>query len=174
MILFRNRAIRAYLPEFVYGSMDGLVTTFAIVMGAVGAGLSVGVIIIVGLASVLSDGFSMGASSYLASVSDESVGGAQQRSALRKAIMTFTAFVALGVVPLAPFLVAYFVPALTFSAAGASLVLTGVAFGFVGFVSGSLIGRNPVVTALRNILIGGTAAGIAYGVAYYLSSVFGV
>lgn len=165
--------IRAYLPEFVYGSMDGLVTTFAIVMGTVGAGLSTGVIIIVGLASVFADGFSMGSSSYLSSVSDEAVVGDIHSNALRKAVVTFISFVVLGMVPLAPFLVEYFAPSLDFSAVIASVLLTACAFGFVGYLSGVFVGRNPLFTAARNIVIGGTAAGIAYGVAYYLSATFG-
>lgn len=54
-----------YLPDFVYGANDGIVTTFAVVAGAAGASLSPGVIIILGLANLLADGFSMGASNFL-------------------------------------------------------------------------------------------------------------
>ncbi|MDO6747356.1 VIT1/CCC1 transporter family protein [Gilvimarinus sp. 1_MG-2023] len=54
-----------YLRDFVYGAIDGLVTTFAIVAGVAGAGLSSTVVIILGLANLLADGFSMGASNYL-------------------------------------------------------------------------------------------------------------
>lgn len=35
-----------YLPEFVYGGIDGLVTTFAVVAGATGANLSLDVVLI--------------------------------------------------------------------------------------------------------------------------------
>lgn len=54
-----------YLPDFVYGANDGIVTTFAVVAGAAGALLSPGVIIILGIANLLADGFSMGASNFL-------------------------------------------------------------------------------------------------------------
>ena len=54
-----------YLPDFVYGANDGVVTTFAVVAGASGALLPVGVIIILGIANLLADGFSMGASNFL-------------------------------------------------------------------------------------------------------------
>jgi VIT1/CCC1 family predicted Fe2+/Mn2+ transporter len=54
-----------YLGEFVYGGMDGGVTTFAVVAGAAGAHLDNSVIIILGLANLLADGFSMSVGSYL-------------------------------------------------------------------------------------------------------------
>jgi vacuolar iron transporter family protein len=55
---------RGVLRDVVYGSIDGSVTTFAIVAGVAGAGLSSYVIIALGLANVLADGFSMAASNY--------------------------------------------------------------------------------------------------------------
>ena len=58
-----------YLGEFVYGGMDGAVTTFAVVAGAVGAGLDQAVIIILGFANLLADGFAMSVGSYLSAKS---------------------------------------------------------------------------------------------------------
>lgn len=52
------------LRDFIYGGIDGAVTTFAIVAGVEGAGLSHGVIIALGIANILADGFSMAASNY--------------------------------------------------------------------------------------------------------------
>lgn len=54
-----------YIGDFVYGANDGLITTFAVVAGAAGAGFSPWVIIILGLANLLADGLSMGASRFL-------------------------------------------------------------------------------------------------------------
>ncbi|MDP1747744.1 MAG: VIT1/CCC1 transporter family protein [Bacteroidota bacterium] len=56
-----------YLPEFIYGGMDGSVTTFAVVAGATGANFNPNVIIILGLANLLADGLSMSIGSYLSS-----------------------------------------------------------------------------------------------------------
>lgn len=53
-----------YLRDWVYGGIDGAITTFAIVAGVVGAGLSAKIIIILGLANLIADGFSMAASAY--------------------------------------------------------------------------------------------------------------
>ena len=56
-----------YLPEFIYGGMDGSVTTFAVVAGATGAHFSPNIIIILGMANLLADGLSMSVGSYLSS-----------------------------------------------------------------------------------------------------------
>jgi VIT1/CCC1 family predicted Fe2+/Mn2+ transporter len=63
----------SYLGDFILGAVDGAVTTFAIVAGAAGAGLSNGVVLVLGLANVLADGFSMAAGNFLKSRSDQQV-----------------------------------------------------------------------------------------------------
>lgn len=59
-----------YLSEFVYGGIDGSVTTFAVVAGSAGAELSASIVLILGFANLLADGFSMSVGSYLSSKSD--------------------------------------------------------------------------------------------------------
>jgi VIT1/CCC1 family predicted Fe2+/Mn2+ transporter len=54
-----------YVRDFIYGGIDGSVTTFAVVSGVAGAELSVGVILILGFANLVADGFSMAASNFL-------------------------------------------------------------------------------------------------------------
>ena len=54
-----------YLGEFVYGAIDGTVTTFAVVAGATGASLSTGVVVILGFANLIGDGFSMACGNFL-------------------------------------------------------------------------------------------------------------
>ncbi len=54
----------SYLRDWVYGGIDGTVTTFAIVAGAVGADLSNRYLLILGVANLLADGFSMAAANY--------------------------------------------------------------------------------------------------------------
>lgn len=61
-----------YLGPFVYGGIDGCVTTFAVVAGAVGAGFQSNIIIILGFANLLADGFSMSIGAYLSSKSERS------------------------------------------------------------------------------------------------------
>ncbi|MDH3667851.1 MAG: VIT1/CCC1 transporter family protein [Paracoccaceae bacterium] len=58
------------LRDAVYGGIDGAVTTFAIVAGVAGAGLPSFVIVTLGIANVLADGFSMAAGNYSGTKSD--------------------------------------------------------------------------------------------------------
>jgi len=59
----------SYVGDFVYGAMDGSVTTFAVVSGVAGAGLPSGIVIILGLANLFADGFSMAVGNYLSTKS---------------------------------------------------------------------------------------------------------
>jgi VIT1/CCC1 family predicted Fe2+/Mn2+ transporter len=60
-----------YLSEFVYGGIDGSVTTFAVVAGATGGGLDSSVVIILGFANLIADGFSMSVGAYLSHKSEQ-------------------------------------------------------------------------------------------------------
>jgi VIT1/CCC1 family predicted Fe2+/Mn2+ transporter len=73
-----HRRLRAatehsYLRDFVLGAIDGTVTTFAVVAGVAGAGLSGSVAIVLGMANLLADGFSMAAGNYLSTKTDRQV-----------------------------------------------------------------------------------------------------
>lgn len=77
-MVFQSKTIQSshlhwhnYVGEFVYGGIDGSVTTFAVVAGATGAQFDLSVIIILGLANLVADGFSMSVGSYLSARSDE-------------------------------------------------------------------------------------------------------
>ena len=92
----------------MYGAVDGTVTTFAVVAASAGAGISSAVILILGIATLIADGFSMGASAYLAaSAEHEDSARDTQKRASPKIIgaVTFLAFVAVGSVPVLPYLV---------------------------------------------------------------------
>jgi VIT1/CCC1 family predicted Fe2+/Mn2+ transporter len=56
----------SHLRDFIYGGIDGTVTTFAVVAGVEGADLAASVVIILGFANLIADGFSMAVSNFLA------------------------------------------------------------------------------------------------------------
>lgn len=60
-----------HLKEWVYGGIDGVVTTFAIIAGVVGASLSPMIVVILGLANLIGDGFSMAAGAYSSAKAEE-------------------------------------------------------------------------------------------------------
>jgi len=55
----------SYLRDFIYGAVDGIVTTFAVVSGVAGGGLPSGAVLVLGAANLAGDGFSMAVSNYL-------------------------------------------------------------------------------------------------------------
>jgi len=57
---------QSHLRDFIYGGIDGTVTTFAVVAGVAGAGLSATIVMILGVANLVADGFSMAVSNLLA------------------------------------------------------------------------------------------------------------
>mmetsp|Transcript_66836 Transcript_66836/g.106273 ORF Transcript_66836/g.106273 Transcript_66836/m.106273 type:complete len:293 (-) Transcript_66836:114-992(-) len=59
-----------YIKSIIYGGLDGIITTFAIVAGIAGADLSTEVILVLGFANLVADGISMGVGDYLSEVSE--------------------------------------------------------------------------------------------------------
>ena len=57
------------IEDFVYGAIDGAVTTFAVVAGVVGASLSPSIVLILGFANLFADGFAMAIGNYLSAKS---------------------------------------------------------------------------------------------------------
>ncbi|MBQ84615.1 MAG: hypothetical protein CMG31_07560 [Candidatus Marinimicrobia bacterium] len=55
---------KEYIAEFVYGGIDGTITTFAVVAGAAGAELALPIVLILGFANLIADGFAMSVGSY--------------------------------------------------------------------------------------------------------------
>jgi len=55
---------REYIGEFVYGGTDGAITTFAVVAGAEGASLGISIVVILGVANLIADGFSMSVGNF--------------------------------------------------------------------------------------------------------------
>ncbi len=54
-----------YIKSAVYGGLDGIITTFAVVAGVAGASLSAGVVLILGFANLIADGLSMAIGDFL-------------------------------------------------------------------------------------------------------------
>lgn len=68
-----------YIKSGVYGGLDGIVTTFAVVAGAAGADLSAGVALILGFANLVADGLSMAIGDYLSTRSEQEYHRAERR-----------------------------------------------------------------------------------------------
>jgi VIT1/CCC1 family predicted Fe2+/Mn2+ transporter len=68
-----------YLGEMVYGGLDGIITTFAVVSGVAGAELGANVVLILGLANLFADGFSMAIGGFLSVKSEQEYYGRERQ-----------------------------------------------------------------------------------------------
>ena len=219
-----------YLREFVYGGMDGSVTTFAVVAGAEGAHLGSSVVIILGFANLLADGFAMSVGSYLSSKSDHEnyirhrnteywevdnlpeVEKEEIREIFREkgfegelleevvkvitadkdrwvnvmmkeelemipetkspfamGTATFVSFVLVGLIPLLSYVMDLFTPLTNTFAISA--ILTSLAFVIIGFVKTKVTQTSKLKGVIETLLLGGSAAVVAYFVGVILESI---
>lgn len=155
-----------YLSPLVYGANDGIITTFAVVSGAAGATLAPEVIIILGIANLFADGFSMGVSSYLSMKSEQEYErekdidvGDLKHNPTKHGAATFVSFVVAGSLPLIPFI---FLDPTRGSQFLVSAVATGIAFFVVGSSRSYLLDKSAWKAGLEMLLVGGSAAVIAF------------
>lgn len=223
----------SYVGDAVLGAIDGCVTTLAIVAGAVGAQLSPGTVIVLGLANLFGDGFSMAAGNYQRARSVRShaslvrrteethikqwpdgereeirqiyrqkgftaplleeivdvitadrerwidtmmseewgIGKTTQQPA-KVALVTFFAFVSVGLIPLLPFLWAQV--AGIASSWRESMAITALAFIAIGAWRAKVFKEDPLFGGLGTLATGGGAALVAYAIARGLRDLIGV
>ncbi len=172
--MFKKR----YLPEFVYGSIDGTITTFAVVAGALGASLSSSIILILGLANLFADGFSMAVSNYLSSKSQTDLHRNhkdrrryENKKPIKTSLVTFFSFVIIGSIPLLSFLIAALTGLFSTQQFFFSFILTGLALLLIGAIKGLVVQKHWIKSSLQTLLIGGVAAIIAYLVGYLIDKI---
>lgn len=165
-----------YIGDLVLGANDGIITSFAVISGAAGAGLSAFVVIVLGLANLVADGISMGLSNYLSLEStkeaEEKAGMSETRlnNPSRHGLATALAFSSAGILPLIP----YFFdipPGAQFTAA---IAATAISLFFVGASRTIVTGVNWFRSGMEMFLVGGVAAAAAYGVGAAVKAFFGV
>jgi len=215
----------------VFGAIDGSITTFAIVSGVAGAGLSSSIVIVLGLANLLADGFSMAASNFLGTRAENAFRASMRERELTEidvypegekeevrqifamkgfegqslddlvevitanrtlwvdtmmqeehglspddtnewcsAGATFVSFVVAGALPLATFVLNYFVPQTIDSPFLISALLTAMCFACVGLGKGHFTNGNYYLSVVETLMVGGVAASLAYAVGYGLQS----
>jgi VIT1/CCC1 family predicted Fe2+/Mn2+ transporter len=223
-----------YIGDMVYGGLDGIITTFAVVSGVAGAHLATPVILILGLANLFADGFSMATGAYLSMKSEQeyyhrewqrelwevkqlpagerqelyeayrqkgySVDDAQElvkiqtrdtqrwvkammvdelgllsddRKPLYSGLVTFSSFILAGATPLLVYLLGLSMPVPAAIAFPISLLLSALALFALGAAKVFVTGLNFFRSGLEMLLVGGLAAGVAYGVGALLSGLNG-
>jgi VIT1/CCC1 family predicted Fe2+/Mn2+ transporter len=150
-----------YLRDIVYGASDGVVTTTAVIAGAAGAAFEPRVGIVLGIANLVADGLSMGASNYLGLKSELEQRGASvsEEAPWRHGVVTVLAFAVAGAVPL-----------LSYAAVGLSerarfalgLFLAFVVLAVVGGARSLFLHSGVVRCAAEMVVVAGGASGAAY------------
>lgn len=161
------------LRASILGGVDGVITSFAIVAGSHAGNLSGSAVIIVGASSIIADGFSMGISEYLSSVSanaekikNKEIISSRSTTPSCLGVVCFISFVLCGTVPVLSYMLASqnLLSASMFSLA--ELMVLGAVRTFVS--------EEPLLYGLlQTSLLGSLAGGVAYGVgllAYQLDS----
>lgn len=164
--------LKHMLSEFIYGGMDGVITTVAIIGGALGANISHKYAFVLGTANVIADGFSMGISRYnsltnIDKTRQESNSYLSHKSPFYSALATFTFFILLGAIPLLPFVLFSFSD--TSLMKQMLLLFSLCAFILIGAIKGYTINK-PLTSILETLLIGGFAAFISFKTAEFVNS----
>jgi len=151
-----------YIRDIVLSANDGLVTTFAVVAGSLGASLSPSVVVILGLANLFADGISMSTGAYLGVKSEieyEQKSGQKVKLGYRPLLNGIVSFFAFGVAGFIP-LISY-----VFKFQDAFLIsslLVVLSLFTVGIFRGIVSNKHILKTAFENLLIGGVSAIIAF------------
>ena len=156
--------VRHYVRELIYGANDGIITTFAVVAGVAGGGLSMRVVLIIGAANLFADGLSMAVGNYLSIRAYESVLETQElpeeeAAPFRHGGATFLAFVTAGTLPLIP----YMIPELPFDRLVLSIVVTLFALFAVGASRAWIANVRWWAAGLEMFGLGAVVAAVAYG-----------
>lgn len=164
---------RHYIRDIVYGANDGLITTFAVVSGVAGGGLSSLAVIVVGAANLAADGVSMGVGNLVAIRADERARAAAGLPELetypwKHGLATMLAFVVAGAVPLVPYVVS--------GLASQGLWSSGLTFAtlfLLGAIRASVTVDEWWRAGLETLALGAVVAVAAFGAGRLVAAVAG-
>lgn len=226
----RHISLGFYLKDIIFAANDGIVTTFAVVAGVVGAALSPTIILIIGFANLIADGFSMATGNYLGTKSEREFYAKEEsiekkevdeipekereevreilirkgydgdrlnqmldlitsnkqywidfmmheeiglfappgESAVKRGAATFLSFVLAGSLPLLPYVI--FSNESSFTLA---VIFSASALFVIGALRKFFSGKSWLFSGLEMLLVGGTAAVIAYFIGFGLKFLVG-
>lgn len=221
-----------YIKSLIYGGLDGIITTFAVVAGVAGAALSPGVVLIMGFANLIADGLSMAIGDYLSTKAEiefqqaerkreawevqnypegeklelieiymekglskedsisitnilskneetwvdimmvEELGIIQEdESPIKNALVTFISFIIFGFIPVVTYVISKLIPSMQLNTFALSCILTSLTLFVLGALKVKVTGKNWLISGLEMLIVGGLAAGAAYGIGILLSGI---
>lgn len=167
-ITFMSKIQPKVLKAAVLGANDGIITTFAVVAGVVGAGLPVSTILILGIANIVADGISMALGDYLGEQSTKQLEGTKAQAPISHflhstSVVTFIAFLLAGSLPLLPYVLAFSgsnIPENT--QFPLSVICTGVALFMIGSMRTIITKHGWLRSGVEMFSVGALAAAVAY------------
>ncbi|MBI4050193.1 MAG: VIT1/CCC1 transporter family protein [Candidatus Doudnabacteria bacterium] len=166
-----------YLGEFVYGAIDGSVTTFAVVAGAAGAHLGAPVVVILGFANLLADGLSMSIGSYLSAKSEsdmmkrQGIDTGHARSPRIRGLITFLSFVSVGFIPLFIYVFDLMFGLRSDNNFLTASILTLMAFLVIGYFRSRVTHSGKIKAIAETLMLGVAAAAAAFFVGNVLEKI---
>lgn len=158
-----------YLRDVVFGANDGVVTTLAVLAGSAGAGFPLEVALVLGLANLVADGFSMAVGNYVSMKSELEQRGVPPslEQPVRHALAMLASFVLLGAAPLT----AYLAPD-PWRLPLAAIVGLG-ALALLGAWRAPLVRRSRRAASIELVAVGAVAAALAYATGAIASAFVG-
>jgi VIT1/CCC1 family predicted Fe2+/Mn2+ transporter len=152
---------RGYLRNFIFGAEDALVSTVGLLTGIAFAGVGNRTVIISGIVYIIVEAISMSAGAYLSedSANDLPAEGVRDNQ-ITDAIVMFFSSLLIGIIPVLPYL---------FPTEGHVSFYWSVAFSLislfaVGIIKGLVVGRHPIISAIKITVVGGIVIGLAIAV----------
>jgi VIT1/CCC1 family predicted Fe2+/Mn2+ transporter len=146
----------SYISSFVYGGMDGLITTASLISGSIGSNQKISTTIILAFSGLIADALSMAAGSYESHLSD---------NAVNVSLITFISFSLLGSVPV----IIYWIEnkltvknEINFKSTYFSMICL---LFIIGYVKGNYINVNPLISGVKTILLGSLISFTSYSLA---------
>ena len=161
-----------YLKEIVYGGIDGIVTTFAVVAGFTGASSSgfllekgYVVVLLFGFANLFADATSMGLGNFLSVRTDQALNHSKNENPYLTALVTFTSFIFFGIIPLLPYIFLQNIQKVFVI----SVIFTEAALFLLGILRVRVTKEKPIKAMGEIVLLGSISAMVAYFVGTFFA-----
>ena len=169
MIVHKNLlpAKSTLLRDFIFAADDGMLTTFAVIAGSVGAAFSTNILVTLGLANVFADGLVVATGLYMGIKSELEItkkGEGLQKSEgspLAHGVITYISFVFFGLLPILPFFTDFSHKFIC------SASIVAVSLFLIGSLKTIYTKKNLVKSGLEVLVTGGISALVAFGVGYW-------
>jgi len=153
----------------IFGSMDGVISTLAVIAGVAGATTNHTIVLVAGVAAMMAEAISMGFSSYSSARVRERILGHKKalvKRTAREGAEFWLVTMGGGAIPLVPFLLRL---TDTITSLKIAVVLSVVFLFSIGVYTGKLTKKNALQEGLFNAIIGMIAAAVTYVVGYGIS-----